>query len=176
MPAPLFMNNGYDAVILVPSGQSCINGAVDADSRALADEGIRLFREKRACYLVLDHLLPSYVKECGILETNLLRENHASDPVVKAFYIRKNFLEPHNLQRNMVVAGAYQHERIRAIYGKICGRDYGADFVFVKSSSDNDAGMQAYEQRMLEAFLAEWKGVKDGDVKGIGKMLKQRLV
>lgn len=125
----------------------------------------------RGTHPVHSEVMAQYAMERGVPKQIIGIQDYSSDSVGEAYFGKEMILAPNNLRNIIVVTNGMHLPRVKAIYEKILGKEFNAEFADVESPCDLDANLIENEQQMLQLFLRQFGHLSNGNSEGIERVL-----
>lgn len=109
--------------------------------------------------------MQEYLLKKGVLTDQIVREEQSKDTVGNAYYSKKYFFLPNKEKEAIIITSDFQVERVKYIFHKIFGPEYGLNILGIKSELP-DGEKEVIWQRQKELLLktqALLSNMKDGD-------------
>lgn len=112
----------------------------------------------------------------GLSSSAILLEERSQDTIGNAYFVRKQWLDPHRWTSIRVVTSDFHVPRAAWIFGKILGSAF--DLAYSPASSERfgrSVAIRAREESDIATFLSEWMGhIPDGNLELVEQFIRDQ--
>ncbi len=112
----------------------------------------------------------SFLLKMGVNENQIHLEEDSKDTVGNAYYAKINYFIPNKETEAFVVTSDFHLERVRYVFQKVFGEEYGFQFISVPSPQKEERVIKRQEY-LLEKMRSMMGHIENGDHISIGENL-----